>query len=169
VHLDIHALILGDLSQASHERSFGSGRQPRPVRDWQRWLRLADSVQLNELELRWLAAPAITTEGQLVEWVTRDTPHSRLRTLIVTKAANGATVYDLARGTSQHVDAPVVNPTEPTGSGDVFGSVFCYSLLSGESPVQATRRAVEWASWNTTLHGIESLLTAPLPEWIEAV
>jgi len=162
IHLDIHALVLGDLSKATpSDPNYGAGRQPRGVKEWRRWLAIADSVQLNELEVRWFADPEITKEPELIKYIqTTRTP--RPKYVIITRAVKGATLFDFEKEMMHHAAAPEMKIVETTGSGDVFGSAFIFQLLGGHAPDVAMREAVHWATWNATLPNIESILTAPL-------
>jgi hypothetical protein len=161
IHLDIHALVLGPLSQANSAEKFGGGREPRGVVEWKRWLALADSVQMNEFEARWFADPEIRSEEDLLRAIERMDLNDRPKQVIVTRAERGASVYDLEAGEAHHVPAPETEAIETTGSGDVFGSAFIFSVMAGMKPEEALREAVNWATWNTTLPSIEQTLDAP--------
>jgi pfkB family carbohydrate kinase len=162
LHLDIHALVLGPLSQVDADQKFGGGRQPRGVVEWRRWLALADSVQMNEFEARWFADPELRTEEELLRAIERMDANERPKQVIVTRAANGASVYDFDAGEAHHVPPAKVDALETTGSGDVFGSAYIFSVLAGGKPEEALREAVNWATWNTTLPSIEQILDAQL-------
>jgi sugar/nucleoside kinase (ribokinase family) len=157
VHLDVHALILGDLSTG--EGSHGGGRTPRGVRDWKRWLAVSDSVQLNELEVRWFGDPDVTNEEQLIHYFSAE--QQRPRYVIITRAAHGATLYDLKDEAVHHVPVSPTTVVNPTGAGDVFGAAFIHSIMSGSEAAIAIRNAVEWASWSTTVSTLEEILSAP--------
>jgi hypothetical protein len=158
VHLDIHALVLGPLSQANSAEKFGGGREPRGVPGWKRWLAIADSVQMNEFEARWLADPEIRSEEDLLRAIERMDLRKGPKHVIITRAARGATVYDMEAGDATHIPAPTMDALETTGSGDVFGSAFIFSIMAGMKPEDALREAVNWASWNTTLTSIQQIL-----------
>lgn len=158
VHLDVHALILGDLSIGEESR-FGSGRKPKGVTDSKRWLSAIDSVQLNELEMRWFGDPEITNEEALLHYLSAQA--QRPKYVIITRAARGATLYDLTADAVHHIPAPSVKVINPTGSGDVFGATFIFALLKNHEPAEAVRTAVEWATWCATLNTLEEILTAP--------
>jgi hypothetical protein len=162
IHLDIHALVLGELSKATpSDPNYGAGRQPHGVKEWRRWVAIADSIQLNELEVRWFADPEITKEPELIKYIqTARTP--RPKYVIVTRAAKGATLFDFEKEIMLHAAAPPMKIVETTGSGDVFGSAFIFQLLGGNAAEDALREAVHWATWNAKLLNIESILTAPL-------
>ena len=160
VHLDIHALALGTLSQKAASDPYGAGREPRGVKEWKRWLAIADSVQMNELEVRWLADPEIQGEDQLLQYIRYSKEFPRLRFLVLTRAERGATLYDWRDLMVYNVVPQPVKAIDTTGSGDVFGSAFVFYILQGKSPAESLTEAVNMASWNTTLSSIEEILTA---------
>ncbi len=162
VHLDVHALVLGTLSQASSKEKFGGGREPRGVPEWGRWLALADSVQMNEFEARWLGDPEIRSEEGLLYAIERMDTDERPKHIIITRASRGASIYHFNSSEAHHVPAPAMDVLETTGSGDVFGSAYIFFVAHGERPEQAVRRAVHWATWNTTLRTIDQILDAPI-------
>jgi hypothetical protein len=157
IHLDVHALILGNLST-----EIGVGRTPRGVQNWQRWLRVSDSIQMNELEAAWIRAPDITSEHPLLDSI-RELAMSeswRTKSIIITRAERGATLFNLDEHSEFTVATEPVSVIETTGSGDVFGSQFVYSLLQTRNSEVALHAAVNAASLNTTLVGVEALVNA---------
>ena len=156
IHLDVHALVLGQLSN-SNDGDFGSGREPRGVSEWMRWLAIADSIQMNDFEIRWFADPEIKSEREFIEAVCKiEDRHPEH--IIVTKAALGATMFDINAGKVYHASPAPVAAIETTGSGDVFGSAFIFFILAGHSAEDALQLAVKWATWNTTLTGIDQII-----------
>ncbi len=162
VHLDIHALVLGELSQKNVSDPYGGGREPRGVKEWKRWLAIADSVQMNELEARWFADPEIRGEDELLRYIRDRKEFPQLRSLILTRAERGATLYDWKEQMVYNAAPESVQPVDTTGSGDVFGSAFIFFVLQGKSLAQSVEEAVRMASWNTTLASIGEILTAEL-------
>jgi sugar/nucleoside kinase (ribokinase family) len=158
VHVDIHALVMADLSSGG---AFGYRHEPRGVGDWKRWLQVADSIQLNEEEARWFGDPDVRSEEELLAYVREARKTLRLRSLIITRAERGATLYDTGWDETHYVPIPSHNVIEPTGSGDVFGAAFTYGIASGDSPREALSKAVDWATWNATLLTLDELLTSP--------
>lgn len=147
IHLDVHALVLGDISQRN-----GSARIPRGVDHWQRWLSCVDSIQLNELETQWFASPEITNENVLIDHVRL----VRSKALVITRAERGASCYVLDK--EYHTQAPSTSIIDTTGSGDVFGSVFLYRYLQSHDYESALSDAVEAASRNCEIKGVEGWL-----------
>ena len=162
MHIDIHALVLGSLSKRDENAPFGGGREPRGVKEWKRWLAIADSVQLNELEVRWFADPEIKSEPELLKYILLSNQFPKLRYLILTKAERGATLFDFENEMVYNATTPAVEAIETTGSGDVFGSAFVFFIMSGNGPEEVLQKAVEWASWNTTLKSIDRILESKL-------
>ena len=167
VHVDVHALVLGELSVAESASEngtagrHGAGRKPRGVNDWRRWLDVADSVQLNELEAAWFAHPDCRSEASLLHALESERERRRLRYLTVTRGPNGATLYDLRHQEVHHVQAPAATVRDTTGAGDVFGAHLLRSLVAGIVPADALEAAVRFATWCTTLTTIDEILTAP--------
>src|SRR5581483_7064162 len=162
VHLDVHALVLGPLSDRNASAPFGAGRQPRGVLEWRTWLRLADSVQMNEFEARWLADPEFRSEEDLLSAI-RQLPHDeRPSQIIMTRASRGSSIYLLDKGEVHDVMAPEIQAIETTGSGDVFGAAYVFFIMRGYEPRHALEQSVRWASWNTTLKSIHELLDSPI-------
>lgn len=158
VHLDVHALVLGPLSRANSAEKFGGGREPRGVPEWKRWLALADSVQMNEFEARWLGDPEIRSEEDLLKAIESMEATERPECVIITRAAQGASIYDFRSGEAHHIPAPSMEAIETTGSGDVFGAAYTFCAVQGKPPEDALREAAQWATWNTTLKTIDQIL-----------
>jgi sugar/nucleoside kinase (ribokinase family) len=158
VHLDVHALVMADLSSGG---SHGYRHEPRGVEGWTHWLQTVDSIQLNEEEARWFADPEAPSEDALIAYVRDNRESIRLQSLIITRAERGATLYDTRRDETHVAPIPSLRVVEPTGSGDVLGAAYTYSIASGLSPEEALRTAVHWATWNATLPSLDELLTAP--------
>jgi sugar/nucleoside kinase (ribokinase family) len=158
VHLDVHALVMADLSSGG---SHGYRHEPRGVEGWTHWLQTVDSIQLNEEEARWFADPEAPSEDALIAYVRDNRESIRLQSLIITRAERGAKLYDTRRDETLVAPIPSLRVVEPTGSGDVFGAAYTYSIASGLPPKEALRTAVHWATWNATLPSLDELLTAP--------
>ena len=158
IHLDIHALVLGDLSS-----DLGTSRSARGVTDWRRWLVAADSVQMNEMEAGVLALPEVLDESQLLTEATRlFKTAGRPRTLVITRAERGASSFDLATGIQTDVTPKPKTVVNTTGSGDVFGAMYTYARAQGLPDPESLVRAERWAGWNTTLPSLGDILEAPL-------
>ncbi len=160
IHLDVHALVFAGLSVTGDDSASGYRYELRGVRDWKRWLRLVDSIQVNELEARWFGDPEVQSEEALLAYVQENRNALRPQSLIITRAERGATLYDAHRDKTHYVPIPMARVLEPTGSGDVFGAAYTYAIANGVAPADALQQAVEWATWNATLLTLDELLTA---------
>lgn len=147
IHLDVHALTLGKLSE--------SGRKFAPVRDWQRWALAANSLQLNEMEALYFppagSAPYITQMRQLI---TDDIE----RTVILTRGEKDTIGYNITRNEKYIVPTEKLPVIDTTGSGDVFGAVYLLEHVLGASTADAIRSANYWAGRNTVMKGVFELL-----------
>lgn len=142
IYSDLHSLFL--------EPPSGRPRRPRCPADATRWLETADIIQLNDFELALLRqGTGIGTDEELME-------HVRLAAL-VTRGASGATFAfrgQAAEGldwSSHRADQKKVEtgevplpfeplPGDPTGCGDVWGSVVFAGLLENRPLREAVRR-----------------------------
>ncbi|MDP4220476.1 MAG: carbohydrate kinase family protein [Bacteroidota bacterium] len=164
IHLDIHALVLGELSTIETLPRVITGRK-----DWREWVSVVDSVQMNETESDWLGAPEIITEKNLLSEIRRlFLQNGRPLTAVITRSDRGATLFDF-----QHEKIWNKEPTkriisDTTGSGDVFGALYTLTRTLGTSEQEALWHAETWAGWNTELHGPENILIAPLSDEIRS-
>jgi hypothetical protein len=163
IYADLHSLFLGPP---------GAGpRTPRRLPDWQRWVSCFDAIQTNEAELTLLGDdrdspdaidPELPAEGPMV--------------LLTTRGAAGATCVDrapsvapsawphhrgrpLAPSPIRYSVAPATGPVsgDPTGCGDVWGSIAFAALLEGYPVTEAMRRANAVAGARMRLTRIEDL------------
>ncbi|HET9136985.1 MAG TPA: carbohydrate kinase family protein [Candidatus Kapabacteria bacterium] len=154
IHLDVHAMILGELSDTPEKP-----RLVRGVKQWREWLSNVDSVQMNEMEADWLAVPELASEIDLVrEARTIYKETGSPKNIIITRAERGATCFDF---TSDKIWNKVPVKREilnTTGSGDVFGAVYTLSKTFGTSEEQSLYQAEEIAGWNAGLEKLEDIL-----------
>lgn len=164
VHLDVHALVLGELSTNP-----ATPRAMRGVQKWREWVIGADSVQLNEREADWLGAPEIASEKELLREIkSLYKQFGSPRSVIVTRGKRGATLFDFA---SEQIWDKMPEPVEvrnTTGSGDVFGGVFTICKTFGTTDYEALWQAETFAGWNTSLEKLEEIFSAPLCPCISA-
>lgn len=154
IHLDVHAMVLGDLSTDP-----AKPRQLRGVKAWREWMTNVDSVQLNELESDWLGAPEVTSEMALLrETKALSVKHGSPKSVIVTRGERGATLFDFTSEKIWNKVPELVEVKNTTGSGDVFGGVFTVCKTFGTSDQEALWQAEAFAGWNTTLENAESIL-----------
>ena len=154
IHLDVHAMILGELSNTPDKP-----RLVRGVKQWREWLTNVDSAQMNEMEADWFAVPEVATEIDFVRearnlYKTTGAPKS----IIVTRAERGATCFDFEHDKIWN-KVPVKRVIKnTTGSGDVFGAVYTLSKVFGTSEEQSLFQAEEMAGWNAGLEKLEDIL-----------
>lgn len=162
IHLDIHALALGPLSEGSER--FGHVRKAQGLKDWQRWISAAQTVQLNELEADHIGEPDYAGQAALIEEINSLVGQSKTsltKAIILTQAARGASIFELRNSMAVNTPAPQTQVVDSTGSGDVFGSAFTFQYLRTHSFEAATQLAVAMATWNTQLHSIEEIISSP--------
>ena len=158
IHLDVHALVLGDLSfDPAKPRRFTG------VKQWREWVTSVDSVQLNEKESDWLGAPEITSEMELLRQTKLlSKKKGAPKSMIVTRGERGATLFDFTEEKIWNKTPEPVEVKNTTGSGDVFGGVFTVCKTVGTADQEALWHAETFAGWNTSLHDLEAILSAPL-------
>lgn len=160
IYTDLHSLFLG---------MQGDGmRVLRPLENAGAWFACFDAVQLNEDEMRSLAADPMALAAVAMGHGTD--------LLAVTLGARGA-VYVAAPGfdgwsapdrraaadpapttiRTALIPAPPIPATDPTGCGDVFGATMCARLLAGDAVEDAMRAANAAAGRNATLRGAGDL------------
>ncbi|MCZ7603430.1 MAG: carbohydrate kinase family protein [Melioribacteraceae bacterium] len=116
VYLDVHTLSRG-IGKDQH-------RYFRKISDYEKYLCNVDIIQVNEHELK------TVTPFDEKEKILNTVFSSGVEAIIITKGDNGAELF-LSDGSFYSVEAIKVNSINKIGCGDVFGSVFFYSYLSG--------------------------------------
>lgn len=131
IHFDFHSLTLGIDPQAKRFR--------RPLTDWRRWCFMLHSIQLSEEEALGLSAEKYdepTLVNQLMPLM--------VQALLITRGERGATLItqDVHKRLTRH-DIPGVSVAaqDATGCGDVFGSAYFSSVVSGMSHFEAAVKA----------------------------
>jgi sugar/nucleoside kinase (ribokinase family) len=148
IHLDVHALTLGELSE--------NGRKFAPVKDWLRWALAANSVQLNEKEA--LYFPPAGSESYLAQLRKALENDETERAVILTRGAKDVIAYDITQNRKHIVPIEKVDTVDTTGSGDVFGAVYALERTMGASIENAIRSANQWAGKNTVAKGVFEML-----------
>lgn len=176
VYADLHSLFLGAPG--------GVARQPRRLPHWKRWLRCFGAVQMNEVEFG-LLGPA---RGDVLSLLPRIHEYGPALT-VITRGREGASYAvtpsgDQPSGWTSRAgwggggigtpdgvrlgDVPTgVNEIEgdPTGCGDVWGSVFFAGLCGGVQLERAMRRAHVAAAakmMETRIEGVATSVGAAL-------
>lgn len=156
IYCDVHSLPLA---------VGGDGvRVLRPVPEWPAWRRCFDAVQMNEEELRTLADAPGDPEA-----AARRTVREGPSRLFVTRGADGAAWYARTGDgvVGGEVDGRAVDAADPTGCGDVWGTVCAAALLAGMEPDQAAARANRLAARSAAHRGttgLASVLAADLAQ-----
>jgi sugar/nucleoside kinase (ribokinase family) len=147
IHLDVHALTLGKLSEM--------GRKFAPVDDWQHWALAVNSVQLNEKEALYFPPAGSSSYVSQMSQLANDEIE---RTVILTRGEKDTIGYNITRSKKHIIPTQRLTPIDTTGSGDVFGAVYLLEHVLGASMPDAIRSANEWAGKNTLLKGVFELL-----------
>lgn len=143
IYLDIHTLSRG-VGKDNH-RFF------RKIPDYEMYLQSVDVVQVNEHELKTI------TPFDEKEKILENVFELGVKFLLVTKGDEGAEIYS-NDGKYYSVEALKVNPVNKIGCGDVFGSVFFYSYLSGLKIEESLQKANYAAGIITTYKTEEEFL-----------
>ena len=141
IYADLHSLFLGPPGDGA--------RQPRRLDDWECWLSCFDIVQMNETELGLLGSARPDPFALLP-----DLPGFGPKIVLITHGAGGATAAVRTGGTGILSDGETQSEVEiihfplgelvdgdPTGCGDVWGSVCFCGLIEGRSLEAAVQRA----------------------------
>jgi hypothetical protein len=162
IHLDVHALVLGELSQEPN-----IPRKLQGLKNWREWVINVDSVQMNEIEVDWLGNPNIKNEKELLAEIRKLAgKHGSPKTVIVTRSERGATSFDFIHEKIWNKEPAARDIINTTGSGDVFGGLYTLTKTLGTSEQEALWHAEAWAGWNTELRSLEEILIAPLSKEI---
>lgn len=143
IYLDVHTLSRG-VGKDNH-RFF------RKIPDYEMYLQSVDIVQVNEHELKTI------TPFDEKEKILENVFELGVKFLLVTKGNEGAEIHS-NEGKYYSVEALKVNPVNKIGCGDVFGSVFFYSYLSGLKIEESLQKANYAAGIITTYKTEEEFL-----------
>lgn len=150
IHMDLHNLVM---------QTFPDGtRKQLPVKDWQQWVNLCSTLQMNESEISILTGDNVTeyeTAGKILK-------EKKVNSIVVTRGRSGVSLYEMKDVKPERTDLPRIDSPkfiDSTGCGDVFAASFFYrnSLTNIEDPVSAMQFANKMASVNASLHGVEGL------------
>ncbi|HET8656350.1 MAG TPA: carbohydrate kinase family protein [Longimicrobiaceae bacterium] len=125
IHGDLHSLFLGPAGDRP--------RAPRALPEWRRWVACFDVVQLNETELRLLAAGRSPDDRFL-----RGLLDLGPRAVAVTLGERGVRFAAREGGVERTGIVPPPGGAlqgDPTGCGDVWGGAF-FALLMGGTPLE---------------------------------
>jgi hypothetical protein len=152
LYADLHSLFLGVATEGP--------RPPRALPEWERWVAAFDAVQLNDVELRLLAAGSdplpflrsLPSRGPLLALVTRGSLGAEYACRLPLPPAlewpevRAAAAPDPQIQTGGLATSGAVPDGDPTGCGDVWGSVLFAGLLEGMELAFAIHRAHEAAA-----------------------
>lgn len=158
MHMDLHNLVM---------QTFPDGtRKQMPLKDWQEWTAITDTLQMNESELNILTGDNVT-EYETAEKILNN---GRTKSLVVTRGLQGVSQYTMKKKSQggetytelDKTDVPRIetnNFTDSTGCGDVFAS--SYFLKNAENKLSGINIALNFANKmagrNAELHAVEDL------------
>lgn len=159
MHMDVHNLVM---------QTFPDGtRKQMPLRKWQEWCSISDTLQMNESEL------AILTGDNVTEYETAEKilSNDRVKALVVTRGLSGVSMFEMKQKSynrEKHTELDrndlgrieSVNFVDSTGCGDVFASSFFYKNAEGnlKNMNKALHFANRTAARNASLQGVEDLI-----------
>jgi sugar/nucleoside kinase (ribokinase family) len=162
IYCDLHSLMLAVQPDGM--------RTPRALANPEAWCRCFDFIQVNEDEMKLMAADPMTLAAMAMA--------SGVSVLNVTLGRRGAVYFaasgfdklsDLDRATFRDTAAPVRTELVPafpsrdlsggdvTGCGDVWGATYFSRLLAGENIAEAMRAALVAAAKNVDHRGASGL------------
>jgi hypothetical protein len=144
IYADLHSLFLG---------MRGDGiRTLQPLADIGEWFSCFDSVQLNEEEMRTLGDDPMALSAEMLK--------AGVTLLNVTLGPKGVAYIHAPQGEAvrtARLAPPLVEASDTTGCGDVFGATCAARLAAGDSVEDALQRANQAASRAATYRGATSL------------
>lgn len=179
IHLDIHNLVMNTNPDGT--------RVHTNLKNWRIWCLSANTVQMNEYEVKSLSRTKkteyevieellINSENKLEKIFHKNILHStktdltkfNLEGVIITKGIKGVSGYQ--KKLKKYIDKSFVdldktdvraieNPNfkDTTGCGDVFAAAFMYSYSKDRDFLKSIRFANRIASYKTSFEGIEEL------------
>lgn len=101
--------------------------------------------------------PASYVVGSSDQWASQDparlsaNPAGHLRAVVITKAADGAVLYE--RGNAFPFAAREVQVVDTTGAGDAFAAGFLHQVAAGHTPADAVAAGIGWAAAAVQVEG----------------
>lgn len=158
IHIDIHNLVMKTNKDGTREHT--------NLKDWQKWCSGADTVQMNEFEVKSMSRTK-KNEYEVVEEILINQKNN-VKGVIVTKGKIGVSGYrkkekkfgnqsffDLDKNDISAIENPKFK--DSTGCGDVFASSFTLDYCKNRDFVKSLHYANRISSYNTSLEGIEEL------------
>jgi hypothetical protein len=159
MHMDVHNLVM---------QTFPDGtRKQMPLKNWQEWCSISDTLQMNESEM------TILTGDNVTEYETAEKILSNLRvwSVVVTRGLAGVSMYEMKQKSFNDENHFELDKTDivkiesekfvdSTGCGDVFASGFFYKNVGNnlKDLGMSLRFANRMAGKNAGLHGVEDLI-----------
>ncbi len=147
IYFDVHSL----------SRGLGNGmvRELRLIPGFTDWAAQLDIVQANENEVFTLSAKTDVRE------IARELLDAGLKTLIITKGAEGAELYFLENDTLQMLAEPALKTEviNKVGCGDVFGAYYFYTFLKTKDRSYSLRIAAAAGSMITQFDSFDKYST----------
>lgn len=158
IHIDIHNLVMKTNEDGTREHT--------NLPDWRKWCAGADTVQMNEFEVKSMSRTK-KNEYEVIEEILINQKNN-IKGVIVTKGKIGVSGYvkkEKSFGSHSFVDLDkydvnaIENPKfkDSTGCGDVFASSFTVDYCKNNDFVKSLHYATRIASYNTSLEGIDEL------------
>ncbi|MCX7834034.1 MAG: carbohydrate kinase family protein [Ignavibacteria bacterium] len=179
IHLDVHNLVMKTNPDGT--------RVHTNLRNWRQWCLCANTVQMNEFEVKSMSASK-KNEYEIVEELLINAPKTlekifhknnitlmefdlskvNLEGIVITKGADGVSGYQKKEkkyGNKSFVDLDKFdvgaienhNLKDTTGCGDVFASAFMLSYANNRDFIKSLHYANRIASLKTSIEGIENL------------
>ncbi len=150
IHMDVHNLVM---------QTFPDGtRKQMPLKKWQDWCSVSDTLQMNESEM------SILTGDNVTEYETAEKilSNGRTKALAITRGLEGVSMYELKQKLLNKMNVLKFEPEkfiDSTGCGDVFSSAFFYKNAENNLNDfdEALHFANRMAGKNASLHGVEDL------------
>lgn len=149
IYMDIHSHTLGRRKVPG-----GYRRHLRRPPHWERYVAVADILQMNEVEFRLLSDFDVTRQN-VMDFYEKHT--QQMKCLVVTIGADGCLVaYGRRKGgikTRRMPAKKIGRVRDTTGCGDIFGAGFAVKYLHTKNPLEASRHGAELAARRCTLKG----------------
>ena len=158
IHIDIHNLVMRTKEDGTREHT--------NLEEWRKWCSSADTVQMNEFEVKTMSR-TLKNEYEVVEEILINQKNN-VNGVIITKGNVGVSGYmkkekkfggqiffDLDKQDISAIENPKFKDT--TGCGDVFAASFTLDYCKNRDFIKSLHYANRISSYNTSLEGIEEL------------
>jgi len=160
IHIDIHNLVMKTNEDGT--------RVHTNLDNWRQWCTNANTVQMNEFEVKSLSSKNKNEYEVAEEILLKHNSSDIVKGVIITKGKIGVSGYvrkkkQFGKEVFYDLDKQDINAVEnpkfkdSTGCGDVFASSFTLDYGKNRDFIKALHYANRIASFNTSLEGIEEL------------